>query len=134
MKSTWTQAREVTPREGLETASNGGEDLKAAINAAFEQLATKAGRRFVYSAVCDAIVNPERLSYEVALVISGKTRDEHIRVGELLGDVSELVLEEAKERLAREPEEVLDELDRAERAHQHQEGHREPEEAMDEFD
>ena len=83
MKSTWTQTRESAPRRDLETAPNGGADHKAHVDAAFELMATKAGRRFVYNAVCDALVDPERLTYEVALVISGRTRSEHIRAGEL---------------------------------------------------
>ena len=116
------------------TAPNRGEARKAHIDAAFQLLTSKAGRRFVYDTVCSAISDPERLTYEVALVISGRTRDDHVRAEEVFGDVSELVLEEARERLAREPEEVLDELDREGGASPPLEECREPEKAKDEFD
>ena len=88
MKSTRPQAQDLTTHEGLGTAPNRGEAHKAHIDAAFQLLSSKAGRRFVYDTVCSAISDPERLTYEVALVISGRTRDDHVRAEEVFGDVS----------------------------------------------
>lgn len=92
-------------------AINEGEELNKQVSAAFELQTDRVWlEEFAFKKVCDALVRPDRLTYELAVLIDRKGEEAHRRTNDLFGDVSDIIIEEAAERLLAEPEEVLDEL------------------------
>lgn len=107
MSLAWRQGQDRAPRG---ETNNSAETLSAVVDAAFLLKTSREGREVVYQAVWDAVVSPERITYDLAVLITGSRREVYCKENDLFGDVTDLVIEEAKQRLANEPEEVLDEL------------------------
>lgn len=97
-------------RRDLNTPANDGAVFTRVVAHSFDLMKSREYRDFIFSAACDAIADPSKVTYGLAVLIVGTDRKTQHRDAVLFGDITDLVVQEARQRLINKPTEVLDEL------------------------